>query len=237
MRPRPSIPRVVAWVCAGSFRLRNIMIRLDFASRGGRAWRAGVAEGLLTGILASLGCLVAAALGIAIAVFTVHEPNLIPGRQVDRLVIEIEAFAVVPIAVLITLVRRWLRLPPSPISGAIVGLIAALVIVPPMVSLEALPHYFAFIREFAGPKGPFPPDVVEYRGVGPGWLAPGIYFTLFAVAGLLVGIVGRSLESALARPRGAIKSTTLYSVIAGIGVIGVGALVFVYLGPLILGSE
>ncbi|SRR5713226_7031879 len=149
MRPRPSIPRVVAWVCAGSFRLRNIMIRLDFASRGGRAWRAGVAEGLLTGILASLGCLVAAALGIAIAVFTVHEPNLIPGRQVDRLVIEIEAFAVVPIAVLITLVRRWLRLPPSPISGAIVGLIAALVIVPPMVSLEALPHYFAFIREFA----------------------------------------------------------------------------------------
>jgi len=116
-------------------------------------WResvaAGVAEGLLTGILASLGCLVAAALGIAIAVFTVHEPNLIPGRQVDRLVIEIEAFAVVPIAVLITLVRRWLRLPPSPISGAIVGLIAALVIVPPMVSLEALPHYFAFIREFA----------------------------------------------------------------------------------------
>jgi len=125
------------------------MIRLDFASRGGRAWRAGVAEGLLTGILASLGCLVAAALGIAIAVFTVHEPNLIPGRQVDRLVIEIEAFAVVPIAVLITLVRRWLRLPPSPISGAIVGLIAALVIVPPMVSLEALPHYFAFIREFA----------------------------------------------------------------------------------------
>ncbi len=79
--------------------------------------------------------------------------------------------------------------------------------------------------------------MIQYNGVGPSWLVPGIFLALFVVSGVFGGIAGRSFEPRIARLQGAIQSTLLYVVPAAIGLIGVGALLWLYLGPVILGGE
>ena len=185
----------------------------------------GVALGAVTGLLAVVGTKAAHIIGYEVLRASSAQGPFSDGPVIVPLFIVLEVLSIVPMGLVLVAIRTFVpRLGLA--GGALYGLIVASV--PARVDATLGP-YFLYVQETIGPKGPYPPGVIEWSGVGPP-VAQQVFVVIFVVAGLVAAAVSPAIERILRRPRSERWSVAVNAAAFGLFAIGL-RLLFLHLVP------